>query len=108
MTVLSSEEELHQLKDERIKSSISVLKAPKFWKWQNAKVNSRANLKKEGEWAFVHDNECNLPDDCTMKCNKKQGVCKLSVMKTDQGIVRVKRLCNNAKLPVKGSTGAAG
>ena len=43
VTVLSSEEELHQLKDERIKSSISVMKAPKFWKWQNAKVNSRAN-----------------------------------------------------------------
>ena len=43
-----------------------------------------------------------------MKCNKKEGVCKFFVMKTDQGIVQVKRLCNNAKLPIKGSTGAAG
>ena len=32
VTVLSSEEELNRLKDERIKSSISVFKAPKFWK----------------------------------------------------------------------------
>ena len=29
-------------------------------------------------------------------------------MKTDQGIVRVKRLCNNAKLPVRGSAGVVG
>ena len=31
--VLSSEEGLDRLKDERVRSSISVLKAPKFWKW---------------------------------------------------------------------------
>ena len=30
VTVLSSEEELDKLKDERVRSSISVLKAPKF------------------------------------------------------------------------------
>ena len=106
--VLSSEEELQQLKDERIKFSISVLKAPQFWKWRNAKINSRANLKKEGEWTFVHNDDCKLSDDCTMKCNKKEGVCKIFVMKTDQGIVKVKKLCNNAKLPVRASTGAAG
>ena len=29
-------------------------------------------------------------------------------MKTDQGIVKVKRLCNNARLPVSGTAGAAG
>ena len=29
-------------------------------------------------------------------------------MKTDQGIVKVNKLCNNAKLPVRGSTGAVG
>ena len=29
-------------------------------------------------------------------------------MKTDQGVVKVKKLCNNAKLPVRGSTGATG
>ena len=35
VTVLSSEEELTRLKDERIKSSMSVLKAPKFWQLKN-------------------------------------------------------------------------
>ena len=29
-------------------------------------------------------------------------------MKTDQGVVKVKRLCNNARLPVRGTTGAVG
>ena len=108
VNILSSEEELYQLKNERITSSISVLKAPKFWKWRDTKINSRANFKNEGEWAFVHKDNCKSSDDCMMKCNKKEGVCKFFVMKTDQGIVRVKRLCNNAKLPVRGAVGAAG
>ena len=74
---------------------------------QNDK-NSRANFNKEGEYAYVHDDNCNSIKDCTMKCNKKNGLCKFLVMKTDMGIVKVKRLCNNARLPVRGSTGAAG
>ena len=53
VTVLSSEEELNRLKDERVRSNISMLKAPKFWKWQNDRINSRANLSKGGEWDFV-------------------------------------------------------
>ena len=111
VTVLSTEEELCQLKDERVKSGISVLKTPKFWKWQKNEKNdknSRANFNKEGEWAYVHDDNCNSMKDCTMKCNKKDGLCKFFVMKTDMGIVKVKRLCNNARLPVRGSTRAAG
>ena len=64
VTVLSSEEELDKLKDERFRFSISVLKAPKFWKWQDAKINSRANLQKGGEWAFVHADDCKLSNDC--------------------------------------------
>ena len=109
MTVLSSEGELHQLKDERVKSSISVLKAPKFWQWQNLKINSRANFKKKREnGPLLYKDDCKLSDDCTMKCNKKEELCKFFVMKTDQGIVRVKKLCNNAKLPVRGSTSVAG
>ena len=88
-----------------------MLKTPKFWKWQKNEKNdrnSRANFNKEGEWAYVHNDNCNSMKDCTMKCNKKDGLCKFFVMKTDMGIVKVKRLCNNARLPVRGSTGAAG
>ena len=85
-----------------------MLKAPKFWKWQNEKINSRANLSKGGEWAFVNADDCKLSTDCKNSCNEERRLCKLFVMKTDQGIVKVKRLCNNARLPVRGTTGAAG
>ena len=108
VTVLSSEEELDRLKNERIRSSISVLKVPKFWKWQHAKINSRANLLKGGEWAFVHADECKTSNDCNKSCNEERRICKLYVMKTDQGVAKVKRLCNNARLPVRGTIGAAG
>ena len=108
MTVLSSEEELDRLKDERVRSSISVLKAPKFWKWQNDKINSRANLSKGGEWAFINADDCKISNNCKNSCNEGRRSCKFYLMKTDQGIVKVKRLCNNARLPVRGTTGAAG
>ena len=106
--VLSSEEELDRLKDERVKSSISVLKAPKFWKWQSEQTNSRANLQKGGAWAFVHDDDYKLSNNCNISCNNDGRDCKLYVMKTDQGIVKVKKLSNNGKLPVRGTTGAVG
>ena len=108
VTVLSSEEELDRLKDERVRSSISVLKAPKFWKWQNPKINSRANFSKGGEWDFVHADDCKLLNDCKISCNKEGRSYKVYVMKMDQGVVKVKILCNNASLPVRGTTGAAG
>ena len=108
MTVLSSEEELDRLNDERVRSSISVLKPPKFWKWRNDETNSRANFSKGGEWAFVQADDCELSTDCKNSCNEEGRSCKLFVMKTDQGVLKVKRLCNNARLPVRGTTGAAG
>ena len=108
LIVLSSEEELDRLKDERVRSLKSVLKAPKFWKWQNDKINSRANLSKGGEWAFVNADDCKISNPCKNSCNEGRRSCKFYVMKTDQGIVKVKRLCNNARLPIRGTTGAAG
>ena len=108
MTVLSSEEDLDKLKDERMRSSISVLKASKFWKLQDAKINSRANLSKGGEWAFVYADDCKLSNDCNISCNQEERSCKLYVMKMDQGMVKLKRLCNNARLSVRGTSGAAG
>ena len=68
----------------------------------------RANLQKEGEWAFVRDDKCKLSKDCNISCNEDGRAFKFYVMKTDQGVVRVKKLCNNAKRPVRGTTGAAG
>ena len=69
--VLSSEEDLDKLKDEIIRSNISVLKTPRFWKWQDAKINSRANLQKGGEWAFVHADDCKLSMIVTLHVIKK-------------------------------------
>ena len=34
--------------------------------------------------------------------------CKLYVIKTDEDVVRIKRICKNAKLPIRGTEGAAG
>ena len=72
MTVLSSEIELDRLKDERVNSNISVLKAPKFWKWQSEQTNLRVNLQKGGEWAFVPDDNCKISDDCKIHVIKKE------------------------------------
>ena len=72
MTVLSSEEDLDMPKDERIRSSISVLKAPKFWKLQNAKINLRAKLQKGGEWAFVYAMTVNYRMIVTFHVIKKE------------------------------------
>ena len=85
-----------------------MLKAPKFWKWQNDKINSRANLSKGGEWAFVNADDCKISNHCKNSCNEERRSCKFYVMNTDQGIVKVKRLCNNARQPIRGTTGAAG
>ena len=41
------------------------------------------------------------------KCNHKN-LCKLYVVKNDEGVLRVKRMSPNAKLPVRSSSGAAG
>lgn len=49
VTVLFSEEELAGLKNGGFRSSISVLKTPKFWKLNNEGLNSRANVSKGGE-----------------------------------------------------------
>ena len=64
-------------------------------------------MQKGGDWAFVYANGCKLSNDCKISCRKEERSCKLYVMKTDQGVVKVKRLCNNARLPVRGTTGAA-
>ena len=65
-------------------------------------------MSKGGEWAFVHDDDCKLSNNCNISCNNDGRFLKLYVMKTDQGVVKVKKLCNKAKLPVRGSIGAAG
>ena len=65
-------------------------------------------MSKGGEWAFVHADDCKLSNHCRNSCNEEGRSCKLYAMKTDQGVAQVKRSCNNARLPVGGTTAAAG
>ena len=64
-------------------------------------------MSKGGEWAFVNADDCKISNHCNNSCNEGRRSCKFYVIKTDQGILKVKRLCNNARLPVRGTTGAA-
>ena len=48
-----------------------------------------------------------MKNECNRTCKHKMP-CKLYVIKTDEGVVRIKRICKNAKLPFRGTEGAAG
>ena len=72
------------------------------------KKKFEGEFAKRGEWAFIHADDCKISNDCKNSCNEEGRSCKLYVMKTDQGVVKVKRLCNNARLPFRGTSGAAG
>ena len=50
---------------------------------------------------------CKKQNDCKEIC-KHRSPCKLYVIKTEEGIVKVKRMNVNAKLPSRGTEGAAG
>ena len=39
---------------------------------------------------------------------KHRNLCKLNVIETEEGVVQMKRLCKNAKLPIRGTAGAIG
>ena len=100
VTVLSTEEELSKLKNEKNEANISLIKTPKFWQLCD---KSRATYSKGGEkqkqWtsmrAEMYENNCKSNQICNTDC-KKNDYCKLFVIRTDEGLVKVKRLNNNA------------
>ena len=55
----------------------------------------------------MYENNCKLNANCNTNC-KKDDSYKLFVIRTDEGVVKVKRLNNNARIPVKGTPEAAG
>ena len=107
VTVLSTEEQLSNLKDEENRFRICVLKTPKFWQWCD---KSRATYSKGGEkrkqWTNVrvsmYNTDCNFKKDCIIDC-KKTGNCKLYAIRTYEGVEEIKRLNNNAKIPFRGT-----
>lgn len=70
------------------------------------KIRGQIFQKGKGKWAFVHSNDCNSKDYNKSEC-KKESHCKLFVIKIDEGVVRVKKLSNNTKLPIRGTTSVA-
>ena len=80
----------------------------------NSRANSfkrrEKNVQYEEQWGYLYDDDC----QCTVKIKtnvkkcKHRSLCKLFVIKIDEGVVRVKRNNVNARLPVRGTSGAAG
>ena len=113
MTVLAGEEQLRQMNESEDKNKIAILKCPKFWRAAGDAANSWTNsFRGHVEWGFLYNTECTLcknKNGCNDFCKHKTP-CKLYVIKNDEGdeVVKIKRLNVNAKLPVRGTEGAAG
>ena len=111
--MLAGEKELHKMNEAEVKRQISILKCPKFWRAIGDAANSWTNsFRGRVEWGFLYNTECKLCKNKT-ECNdfcKHRTPCKLYVIKNEEGeeVVKMKRLNMNAKLPVKGTAGAAG
>ena len=55
----------------------------------------------------MYDSGCNFDEHCNIEC-KNTGHCKLFVIITDDGVVKVKKLNENARIPVRGIPEVAG
>ena len=64
----------------------------------------------ESEWGYLYNKDseiCKLKNECIRNCKHKNPA-KLYVVRTEEGVVRLRRMNVNAKLPVRGTAGAAG
>ena len=70
----------------------------------------KGDVQYEKQWGYLYKmycELCKLKNECKEIC-KHRSPCKLYVIKTEEGIVKVKRRNVNAGLPSKGTEGAAG
>ena len=112
--VLSSEEELKQMKERKMQEKISILKCPRFWRERESDQNLQTNflkgdVKYEGKWGNLYKTDCEnckRKNECTGIC-KHRSFCKLFVMNGREGEIKMKRVNKNAMLPSRGTTGAA-
>ena len=84
--LLYSHEDLEALKNPAITAKIQVIANPRFWQFENCR--SSFSFKGDEKWKSKY---CTLRIDRPVACN-----------------IKVKRLVNHAKLPIRGSSGAAG
>ena len=70
----------------------------------------KEGIKYEVQWGHLYNNDCEIcksKNHCKANC-KHRNDCKLYVMNAEEGVVKIKRTNVNAKLPVRGTAGAAG
>ena len=94
--VISSNEQLQEFSNERVRERLSIIRTPQFWQRRDDEKKRLWTISSTGESSY-----CTLlrdvnHDDCT----------ELNEAQADKLIV--KRLCNNAALPKRGTEGAAG
>ena len=111
--VLVGEEQLKAMNESEDKNKIAVLKCPKFWKVARDATNSWTNsFEGRVSWGYLYKDKCelcNLKNECKDFC-KHKARCKLYSIVNDKGeeVMKMKRVNKNAKLPVRGTSGAAG
>ena len=102
------------MNDAKVQQKIAVLKCPRFWRQSanssNLRTNSlRGHVHYDTEWGYLYNEDCKIcknKNECKDNC-KHQNLCKLYVIKNEEGIVKVKRINVNARPPVRGTEGAA-
>ena len=68
------------------------------------------HAKYDVEWRQLYSKDCNICKKKKLNVNecKHRNPCKIYVIKDEEGIVRVRRMNVNAKLPMRSSSGLAG
>ena len=78
---------------------------------KNLRGNSfKGREKFEVQWGYLYSTDCEickLKNRCRREC-KHRDLCKLLVMKVDEGVFRVRKMNANTKLPTRGTSGSAG
>ena len=96
VTILSSHEKLKELQNERIREGLSIITTPHFWQSRKAANDRLWTISPSGGSSY-----------CTLLKDMKNDDCsQMSDENADK--LFVKRLCNNAALPRRGTEGAAG
>ena len=71
---------------------------------------SEGRAKYDVEWGQLYNKDCSICKKKNLNVNecKHQNPCKIYVIKDEEGIVRVRRMSVNAKLPVRSSSRSVG
>ena len=94
---------------------IAILKNPKFWTNTAEDTILRTKFsdgraKYDVEWGHLYNKDCTICKRENLDVNdcKHQNLCRIYVIKDEEGIVRVKQTSVNAKLPIRSSSRLVG